>query len=456
MGILAGIVMLRWGILATLIWHYTVDASLVGLLLIRSSSPYLKISGVIVGAAALLPMAYGAFSYLKRGSFETDEELFNRAAPISDVSFSLPAAVSETPVKVRRYDALSGGKILLLAACLLLGAAVVWKLKVPQLGDYLKVSVNAREATVRAGEILRQHGIDPGSYHHATVLVNVTDPFANEFLRERIGIEGLNAIYSKSIPGALWRVRYFRDGQAEEYAVILKPDGSLHSLHHTLAENTPGASLTKDEAVARAEKFLRDEKKLDLTGWSLVEAIPEKRPHRVDYQLDLAARCDTRCWKCFRSGFRKPCPRTIRRGRPGRRAFQLPHVHQNSRGVGSQTRRDYARQHHPRIRCAHPVFRRTRNYSAGFASEEPALGSCAGDSVEANIGLGRCWADCIRPFVCARERHCEFHEHVQNRNSLQSDDRHDGDRIRARGGLRLGRTCAAARHGLVLRCPCLW
>jgi membrane protease YdiL (CAAX protease family) len=285
MGILAGIVMLRWGILATLIWHYTVDASLVGLLLIRSSSPYLKISGVLVGAAALLPMAYGALSYLKRGSFETGEELFNRAAPIADVSFSLPATVSGAAVKVRRYDALSSGKILLLAGCLLLGAAVVWKLKVPQLGDYLEVSVNGREATARAGEILRQHGIDPGSYHRTTVLVNVTDPFANEFLRERIGIPGLNAIYSGLIPGALWRVRYFRDGQAEEYAVILKPDGALHSLHHTLAENTPGASLAKDEAVARAGKFLRDEKKLDLTGWTLVDAKPEKHPHRVDYQL---------------------------------------------------------------------------------------------------------------------------------------------------------------------------
>jgi membrane protease YdiL (CAAX protease family) len=43
-GILAGIVMLRWGIVATLIWHYTVDASLVGMLLIRSDNLYFKIS----------------------------------------------------------------------------------------------------------------------------------------------------------------------------------------------------------------------------------------------------------------------------------------------------------------------------------------------------------------------------------------------------------------------------
>ncbi|HYK38404.1 MAG TPA: CPBP family intramembrane glutamic endopeptidase, partial [Candidatus Eremiobacteraceae bacterium] len=54
-GIVAGLVMLRWGILATLIWHYTVDASLVGLLLIRSDNLYFKISGVLVGLAAAAP-----------------------------------------------------------------------------------------------------------------------------------------------------------------------------------------------------------------------------------------------------------------------------------------------------------------------------------------------------------------------------------------------------------------
>jgi hypothetical protein len=80
-------------------------------------------------------------------------------------------------------------------------------------------------------------------------------------------------------------VRYFRDSQPEEYAVVLKPDGSLHSMRHTIAEAAPGPSLTKEEAKARAEKFLREEKKIDVNQWLLVEATSDKRPHRTDHLL---------------------------------------------------------------------------------------------------------------------------------------------------------------------------
>jgi hypothetical protein len=80
-------------------------------------------------------------------------------------------------------------------------------------------------------------------------------------------------------------VRYFRDSQPEEYAVILKPDGSLHSIRHILAEAAAGSSLTKEEAQARAEKYLREEKKIDLNQWTLVEADSDKRPHRTDHSL---------------------------------------------------------------------------------------------------------------------------------------------------------------------------
>jgi hypothetical protein len=143
--------------------------------------------------------------------------------------------------------------------------------------------VNPRSARAHADAILQQRGLQPKNYIHSTLLVNVTDPVTNEFLRERVGVARLNEILATQVPGALWRVRYFRDSQPEEFAVVLKPDGSLHAVRHTVAEEAPGASLSKEEALARAEKFLRDEKKIDLTQWALVDSTSDKRPHRIDH-----------------------------------------------------------------------------------------------------------------------------------------------------------------------------
>jgi len=288
-GVIAGLVMLRWGIMATLIWHYTVDASLVGLFLIRSNSLYFKISGAVVAAAAVAPLAFSGISYLIRGRFEPDEDLLNEAAPVPEVS-AASAQAEVAAVRGRRYDALAPAMLGVLALCFVVGGILIWKVKPASIGDYLKLSVNARGARARAEEILRARNVNPATYIQNTQFVEVTNPLVNEFLRERGGVDFVNSVYASQVPGALWSVRYFRDGQPEEYRVILKPDGSLHSVHHTLAEATPGASLSKDEAVALGEKYLRDEKKIDLSQWSLVESKSDKRPKRIDHDLTWQAK----------------------------------------------------------------------------------------------------------------------------------------------------------------------
>jgi membrane protease YdiL (CAAX protease family) len=285
-GIVAGIVMLRWGILATLIWHYTVDASLVGLLLVRSNSLYFKISGVVVGLAAVAPLIFAGVSYLARGRFEPDEDLLNSAQPIPEVSFeSAPTAIDTAAPTTRRYEALTPAMMVFLAVCLVLGSLAAWRLKTPTVGDYVKLSVNARTVKPLADEVMRARGFDPKSYRTATIFTDFTDPVTNEFLRQRVGIARLNEIYATEVPGAIWQVRYFRDSQAEEFSVKLKPDGSLAAFNHKLAENAPGASLGKEEALAKAEKYLRDVKKLDLSQWNLVEANSDKRDHRTDHEI---------------------------------------------------------------------------------------------------------------------------------------------------------------------------
>jgi membrane protease YdiL (CAAX protease family) len=293
-GIVAGLVLLRWGIWATLIWHYTVDAFLISTSLLRSHGAYLRVSGAIVGGAALIPLAIAAFSYISRGGFVTDESLLNRARPIGGPPMyadrietaqaapetSPPAAVPEISAS---HAAMSSRTLAILIACGVLGVALLAGVKREAIGDFVRFQIDAQEATGRADEDLRQIKIDPSTYRHATTVTYTFDDYATEYLRRAIGIAGANRIYRDQVPSAFWTVRYFRDSQNEEYMVVLKPDGSLHSVHHTLDEKAPGANLAKEEAQARAEVFLRDRKDLNLADWNLVETHSDKKPARTDH-----------------------------------------------------------------------------------------------------------------------------------------------------------------------------
>lgn len=284
-GIVAGVVMLRWGIVSTLIWHYTVDASLVGMLLIRSDNLYFKISGVVVGLAAVAPLAWSGISYLIRGGFEPVDDLLNSAEHTGEISLERQPAPAAAHTGARQYEALAPGTIGFLALCTVLGGGLALGLKRPAIGDYLHLSLNERGAVARADGIMRDHHLTPDSYRRAAEFRNVTNPVTNEYLRRRMDVPQINLIYQDKVPGALWVVRYFRDSQPEEFSIVLKPDGTLHSFHHTLAEATKGANLSKEEAQAIAEKFLTEQKQMDLNGWKSVGADSDKRPNRTDHTL---------------------------------------------------------------------------------------------------------------------------------------------------------------------------
>ena len=294
-GIVAGLVLLRWGIWATLIWHYTVDAFLISTSLLRSHGAYLRVSGAIVGGAALIPLAIAAISYISRGGFVTDPALLNSArliggppmetAPIEEteeaaIEYFPPATASGVSA---RPVAMSSRALAVLIVCGALGVALFVGVKREAIGDFVRFQINAQEATDRGNEDLRQINIDPATYHHATTITYTFDDFVNEYLRRAIGIAAANRIYRDQVPSAFWTIRYFRDSQNEEYMVVLKPDGSLHSIHHTLDEKAPGANLPKEEAQARAEMFLRDRKGVNLADWNLVETHSDKKPARTDH-----------------------------------------------------------------------------------------------------------------------------------------------------------------------------
>jgi hypothetical protein len=281
-GIVAGWVMLRWGILATLVWHYTVDALLISLFLLRSGSLYFRISGAVVGAGVLIPLAIAGVFYLARHRFEADEALLNRAEPLVESAPEPVVAAAAEPGRAA-YEALAPRTLGIALGCGVLGLLLFAAVKVETIGDFVRYALNPRQAAVKADEVLRQWKVDPATYRRATISVDSFDGYTNEYLRRQIGLAGANRLYQEKVLSVFWRVRYFRDSQKEEYGVVIRTDGALHSVHHLLDEKAPGAKLTKEEAQARAEAYLRDEKKIDLAKWKLVEATSDKRPARTDH-----------------------------------------------------------------------------------------------------------------------------------------------------------------------------
>ena len=283
-GIIAGWVMLRWGILATLTWHYTVDAFLTSLSLMRSGSLYTRISGGLVGFAAIIPVAVAGILYLKRGAFADEADLLNRAEPLTEAA----TVAEETPATAQApayYQPINRRTRLLLAAAGLLGLISLWIIKPQTIGSFVRFPLDSREAAARSDAVLRQLPQNPASYHRVVTIQYTFDPLINEYLRRAIGLDATNRIYREQVPSAFWTARYFRDSQTDEYFIVLRPDGTLHSIHHTLAEAAAGANLAKEEAQTRAEAFLRDSKGIDLSRWKLVEAESKKLPARTDHSF---------------------------------------------------------------------------------------------------------------------------------------------------------------------------
>src|SRR5207237_1774904 len=101
--------------------------------------------------------------------------------PDLDLAMAQPSSVSAAAT--RRYDALAPEMIAFLAVCLLAGALVSWRLKPESIGDYLKLSVNAKTVRTKADQILRGRGVAPSSFKCAVIFADIVVTFTNAFVR---------------------------------------------------------------------------------------------------------------------------------------------------------------------------------------------------------------------------------------------------------------------------------
>ena len=279
-GIVTGLIMLRFGILATLIWHYSVDALYTAFLLIRSPNHYLMVSGALAAGIMLVPLLVALVAYWRTGTFSQDESLSNAAEGISRAArkevVEAEAALVYQPLSQKR---------LILAGALAVVFILLAVIPVYRFGEGLSLEITRAQAARTADAYLRQRQVDPTRYHHLAWVRDNVDPAALRYLLEHKSIKESDQTYRSATRLAVFEVRYFRPLEKDEHLVFLDPSsGQVFGYRKLLDDNAPGASLPPEQAQTLAAKYV-EEQGYHLSDFDLQSSEAEKRKAREDYTL---------------------------------------------------------------------------------------------------------------------------------------------------------------------------
>lgn len=276
-GVLAGMVMLRWGIMATLVWHYTVDAVFIGMILFESGSWYFRLSGAAVAGIVLLPLAVSLFFYRRHGGFVTAPGVTNEEAEVSPAPAEVQPRPAPGPPLAPQWSPARLGA----AAAVALAAGFFCR---PYLfGDFIRVLVTKAEAAAAADRALSERNLDPESWRQAVQLVTGFNAADFEYLRRLEGPRRANEIVRDRTTAGVWSVRYFRPLQREEWRVFVNQQGQAFRLDHVLDEKAPGARLAPEEARRRAEAWLAETQGIPIERYRLVDSHVSNLENRTDH-----------------------------------------------------------------------------------------------------------------------------------------------------------------------------
>jgi membrane protease YdiL (CAAX protease family) len=273
-GVAAGFLMLRYGIAATLIWHYTVDAVMIGSYLLRADSWYFRLSGVAVGGAVLAPFLISLVLYFRRGGFlKLDAPAVEPEAP-APVEEAKPEPLESPAPRLRARWLYAAAGVTVVAAAL----AVPY-----QFGDFAKIKISREQAARSADADLRARGVDPAVWRRVTEFTPNFNPADFEYLRRIAGHRTADqTVRERTLTGA-WRSRYFQPLKKEEWRVLVDSSGKAFRTDHLLDEKASGARLDAGKARELATAFVERTYSLPVGRYREVDANQEKRDNRTDH-----------------------------------------------------------------------------------------------------------------------------------------------------------------------------
>ncbi len=295
-GILAGIVMLRFGIWATLVWHFVVDAVWTGLFLFQSGQTHLWISGLVVCSGLAIPAVFAIIQRIRSRSPLPEIDLLN--ASVEQPPGQKTKSVSKSGIITPRTEIQSlrlkpnARRIALLVGT----AGIILSLfkGTTELGDSYIPMINRQESIdIASRAVSERYSINPEQYKIAAAengyrmrnaLRRSLFDIKLSYVRKFGSIARAREIFfsPEGIPLMNWIVLFKKELDPKAFVVSVDQTTGEAYNSRILPESYPGASLSLDSALVLAEQAFKSAEPHN-TLYQLVDTTFSKRINRIDY-----------------------------------------------------------------------------------------------------------------------------------------------------------------------------
>ena len=281
-GVVLGIVYLRYGIIATLVSHYTYNAVVSGTLLLQSDSLYFKTSGLAVMALMLLPLLPAAILRIRKGSF-SDVLPEPEQPPLPPRPAPTPPVPEVEPPRV--YVPLTRTKIITFTMTAVVAAAVCCALFWDQIEEATRPAkcINRVTAYQLAEKYLKQHGGSTKGFLHYAEFYDLMGDSDKTYVVRHMDRKKAEKLFEQ-LHDTGWSVSWFKPLSPEYYNVWMDEDGAFYSWEHGIKEDAPGPNLSAAKARPIADKWLAS-LGFDLSQYKLVDSSSSKYDHRTDHSF---------------------------------------------------------------------------------------------------------------------------------------------------------------------------
>lgn len=173
-----------------------------------------------------------------------------------------------------------------IVVCAILSAAVWFKFTYPRFSN-IDLSINRSQAVQIASAYIRnKERVDLSAYKMA-VIFN-TDTATDRYLQKAIGFkEEEKFIQTHQYDFFAWSVRFFKEGQKEEFRVVISSrTGEVISFRHAIEDSAARENVKEEDVQRKAEEFLRDQFGFTLTDYTFNSKTSTKLDHRIEYTFN--------------------------------------------------------------------------------------------------------------------------------------------------------------------------